>query len=349
MVSEKVLRIFNWKRITIAILIGLTGASYLLYSSYDASAFENVNWTGTAIFWLFIALCCQVMRDFAYMYRIRVLTDYHISWRHSFDVIMLWEFASALTPSVVGGSSIALYIVHKEGISVGRSTAVVMTTAMLDELFYVLMVPVIIPIVGFSDLFPVSLEKAFLGIRLGTIGIFVAGYIFILLLISVIIFAIFINPRATKAAILYIFKIKWLRRWRYAGIQVGDDLITTSEELKGKDWKFWAKAFGATFFSWTSRFWIVNFMILAFLPVSDHFLVYGRQLVMWVIMLISPTPGSSGVAELAFSGFLGDFTLGLAAAFALLWRLFSYYPYLFVGSFVLPNWLKRVYTTDTKI
>ena len=87
-------------------------------------------------------------------------------------------------------------------------------------------------------------------------------------------------------------------------------------------------------------------MILAFLPVSDHFLIYGRQLVMWVIMLISPTPGGSGVAELAFSGFLGDFTGGLAAAFALLWRLFSYYPYLFIGSVVLPSWLKRVYTSD---
>ena len=146
--------------------------------------------------------------------------------------------------------------------------------------------------------------------------------------------------------LLSIFKWKYLIRWRYAAIQVGDDIVTTSIELKGKAIGFWAKAFGATFLSWTARYWVVNFMILAFLPVSDHLLIYGRQLVMWVIMLISPTPGGSGIAEIAFSGFLGEFTLGLAATFALLWRLISYYPYLFIGSFVLPNWLKRVFTTS---
>ena len=316
----------------------------MLWSNYDPTAFDNVEWTFSSFFWLVIALLMMAIRDVSYMYRIRVLTDNKISWRNSFDVIMLWEFASALTPSVVGGSSIALYIVHKEGVSIGKSTAVVMVTAFLDELFYIIMVPVIIVIVGFSNLFPVSLEDEILGIRLGTIGIFILGYIFILILTSIILYAVFLNPRGFKSLLLFIFKFKWIKKWRYAAIQVGDDIMTTSIELKGKDWNFWMKAFGATFFSWTARFWVVNFMILAFLPVSDHFLVYGRQLVMWVIMLISPTPGGSGVAELAFSGFLGEFTLGLAAAFAFLWRLLSYYPYLFIGSFVLPNWIKRVYS-----
>ena len=330
-----------------AVVIGLAVAAYLLWSSFDKKAFEVVNWSFNSFFWLFVALLMMAIRDLSYMYRIRVLTDYQISWRHSFDVIMLWEFASALTPSVVGGSSIAMFIVHKEGISFGKSTAVVMVTALLDELFYIIMVPIIIAIVGFSDLFPISLEKDFFGIRLGTIGLFVLGYFFILILTSAILYAVFINPRGFKSFLLFVFKFKWIRRWRYAAIQTGDDIITTSEELKGKDLNFWLKAFGATFFSWTARYWVVNFMILAFLDVSDHFLIYGRQLVMWVIMLISPTPGGSGVAEFAFSGFLGEFTLGLAATFALLWRLLSYYPYLFIGSVVLPSWLRRVFVKES--
>ena len=33
---------------------------------------------------------------------------------------------------------------------------------------------------------------------------------------------------------------------------------------------------------------------------GEHMLIYARQLVMWVIMLISPTPGSAGIAEFAF-------------------------------------------------
>jgi uncharacterized protein (TIRG00374 family) len=90
---------------------------------------------------------------------------------------------------------------------------------------------------------------------------------------------------------------------------------------------------------------VVNLMIMAVIPVADHMLVYGRQLVMWVIMLISPTPGGSGIAEFAFTGFLADFIpLGLAGGLAFIWRLLTYYPYIFVGAIVLPRWLKRTAT-----
>ncbi len=346
MAQSDALKIFSVRRVLIPVVLGLAGASYLLYATFDPSALEQINWTYRTIVWLFVALLMMAIRDVAYMYRIRVLTDNKISWRNSFDVIMLWEFASALTPSVVGGSSIALYIVHKEGVSVGRSTSVVMVTALMDELFYIIMVPIILLITGMSNLFPVALEKEFFGITFGTKGLFLLGYVFIIFLTSMIVYGILINPRGFKAIILSVFKIRFLRKWRYRGIQVGNDIITASKEFRSKPFSFWAKAFGATFFSWTARYWVVNFLILAFLTVDDHLLIYARQLVMWVIMLISPTPGSSGVAELAFSGFLGEFTLGLGAALALLWRLFSYYPYLFIGAVVLPNWLKRTHGTQ---
>ena len=117
-------------------------------------------------------------------------------------------------------------------------------------------------------------------------------------------------------------------------------------ELKGKPIAFWAKAFGATLFSWTARFWVVNFLILAVgtLTFNEHMMVYARQLVMWVIMLISPTPGGAGVAEYMFTQFLGDYiTDGFPGVVALLWRLFTYYPYLFIGVLVIPGWIRRVY------
>lgn len=70
---------------------------------------------------------------------------------------------------------------------------------------------------------------------------------------------------------------------------------------------------------------------------------------MWVILLISPTPGSSGVAEFVFSDFLRQFIpLGLAPALALLWRIISFYPYLFIGAIILPGWLNRVYSKKKK-
>ena len=114
----------------------------------------NINWTVTSWFWVFVALCMLFIRDLAYIIRIRILTESQLNWRQSFNVIMLWEFASSLTPSVVGGTGIAMFIVNREGINMGRSTAIVMITAMMDNLFYLIMVPLIIFAVGTSHLFP---------------------------------------------------------------------------------------------------------------------------------------------------------------------------------------------------
>lgn len=304
--------------------------------------FSRINWHWHAWLWLFVSLLMVAIRDLGYMYRIRFLTDNQLSWKQSFEVIMLWEFASALTPSVVGGSGVAIYILNREGISVGRSSAIVMVTALLDELFFILMVPLIFIAVGTELLFPVSLQKEIFGIVLNTQGIFWVGYGFIVFLTLFILLAIIFFPRLFKLVLLKIFRIKWLQKWRYKVIQIGDDIINTSKELRGKRPAYWIKAFVATLFSWTARYWVVNFLLLTVTPVGNHLLVYARQLVMWVIMLISPTPGGSGLAEVAFSGFLADFIpLGLAGALALIWRLLSYYPYLFMGVFVLPKWLRR--------
>jgi uncharacterized protein (TIRG00374 family) len=342
--SSKVTELFTAKKIAIPIVIGLLVSGYLLWKNTDWDQFQNIDWNVEFFFWMFVALLMMACRDFGYMYRIRVLTHNKISWRHSFDVIMLWEFVSAVTPSVVGGTGAALYIINKEGISAGKSTAIVMITAFFDELFYVLTVPLVLIFIGTSNLFPVELQKKIFGITFSTEGLFWVGYGFMFLLLSIITYGILLNPKGFKAIILNVFKLKFLRKWRYSAIQVGDDIILTSKQMKKESMWFWIKAFVATFLGWTARFWVVNFLILAFVSVDDHLLIYGRQLVMWVIMLISPTPGGAGIAEFAFNGFLKDFIpIGLAGLLAVLWRLISYYPYLFIGIFVLPNWLKRVY------
>jgi glycosyltransferase 2 family protein len=341
--SNKVTDLFSAKRIAIPIAIGFLVAGYMLWSNTSWQELSKIEFSVEMFGWLLVAVLMMVIRDLAYMYRIKVLTDNVLSWRKSFDVIMLWEFASSITPSVVGGSGVAMFILNKEGISLGKSTAVVMVTALLDELFYLITVPLVILLIGIQYLFPIELSKTIFGITLSTREIFMVGYVFILFLTLLISYGVFINPNKLKKALVAIFKLKFLKKWQVKVVKLGDDLIQTSMELKNKPFLFWVKAFGATIASWTARFWVVNFLILAVTDVSSHFLIYGRQLVMWVILLISPTPGGTGVAEFAFNGFLQNFIpIGLVGLLVVFWRLISYYPYLFVGAFVLPKWIKRV-------
>lgn len=309
----------------------------------------SVNWTFYSVVWLFVALLMMVVRDVAYMYRIKVMTDGELTWRQSFDVIMLWEFASAVSPSVVGGSAVAIYILNREGINTGRSTATILLTTLLDELFYVVMVPLVFIVVGMNYLFPNGMGTTLFGVYFSAKGLFYLGYFLISLYTVVVCYGIFVRPRGFKWLLIKVFSLPVLRRWRYNAAQTGDEIIVSSKEFRGKSFKFWLHAFGSTIVSWTGRYWVTNFIILAFFAVDNHMLIYARQLVMWVIMLISPTPGGSGLAEAAFSGFIGEFILigGLIGTIALIWRLISYYPYLFIGAIILPRWLRRVYTKST--
>ncbi len=342
--NRDLLRFFSFRRIAIPVFIGLVAASYLFIRDFDRESFAQIRWASSAWLWLGAALILMAIRTLAYMYRIRLLTDHELSWRKSFQVIMLWEFASSITPSVVGGTAVALFIVRKEGISMGRTTSVVMITALLDELFYIIMVPVIILLVGTGNLFVDTSDMTLFGMKLGSLGLFVIGYVFILALTAVIVYGIFINPRGLTQLLIRIFSLKMLSKWLPKAKQTGNEIILTSAEMRGKSFIFWSKAFLSTFVSWTARFWVVNALILAFIPFTEHFLVYARQLIMWVILLISPTPGSSGVAEFFFPLFFSDLIgAKLGTPLALLWRLVSYYPFIFIGLLVFPVWIRRVF------
>ena len=339
------LKVFRRRKVLIPIFLGFGVTFYLIMRNFDSEAIRAIQWSWHAWFWMGVTILLVAIRHLAYMYRIRLLTGNLLSWRRSFDVISLWEFASSVTPSVVGGSAVAVYIVNKEGVSPGRSAAIVLVTTFLDELFYVLFVPIVFLIAGAGQIFIQQESYSFFGSKMGITGVFVIGYLLILVLLSIIVFGVFISPQKFKAILIQIFKIRWLHRWQASAEKAGDDIITTSAEMRNQSFFFWIKAFSATVVSWVARFMVVNCLILIVVPLSDHFLVFARQLVMWVILLVSPTPGSSGVAELIFSVFLGDFIpKGLGHPMAFLWRLITFYPYLLLGAVILPAWLKRVYS-----
>jgi uncharacterized protein (TIRG00374 family) len=136
-----------------------------------------------------------------------------------------------------------------------------------------------------------------------------------------------------------------LKKWRYAAHERGTEMIVASQELKGMGYKFWTKIALSTVFIWTSRYLLLNILMTSFAKINipDHVMIFGKQIILWVVMLVSPTPGSSGTAEYFFPMFfqetLGDYTLIVN----LFWRLFTYYPYLLLGAFFLPRWVTRVF------
>lgn len=348
-ILDKIVNSLKPSRIIWPILIGLGVSAFLMYKSFSGDTFSFLTFTWHSVFYILIALLMMAIRDLAYIYRLIVLTDSDIKWRQAFNVIMLWEFSSAISPSVVGGTAPAIFFLYKEGLSAGKSTAVVLTAIFLDEVFFIVTVPIVYFIYGTNIFPPESLSMDQL------IYTFYGGYIVIFVYTLFLTYALFINPHLFKSFISWVFLFPVLARWRLRARKSANQLIQTSRSIKNKPVSYWIKSFVATILAWTGRYWVVNFMLIAFFAerysIADHFLIYGRQLSMWIILLVSPTPGGSGIAELVFSDFLGDFIPNMSwyAPLAIFWRLISYYPYLIIGVIILPIWLRRVFSKDRQV
>lgn len=351
---------FQWYKWAIPVALGTGAAIGMLWWSLDQSVLdpatqktttsrallESFQWTRQASWALLAVFGCIALRDFAYILRLRILSFGQFSWKQSFDHIMLWELASALTPSVVGGSAIAVLILKRGGMKGGQSIATVFVTAFLDELFYLLAVPLFL-VLSLSTghlIFPQAEGSVFAD---SIPWLFAMAYAFIALLTTLIFTGILLYPKGTHRLLNRLSEWRMLTRWGERLRGWSSDLMQTSQSMRSRPMAFWGKAFGATVLSWSARFLTLNMILMIFFESIPHAAVFARQLVLWLVMTISPTPGSSGFAEVALPAFLGDLLgFGYLAAVAIIWRFSTYFLYLFVGAWVLPRWLSK---TSSKI
>ncbi|MEW5846409.1 MAG: lysylphosphatidylglycerol synthase transmembrane domain-containing protein [Bacteroidota bacterium] len=329
----------------IPVLLGLGVTGAMLYNEFDPKAFEVINFTWKSTLWIILAWLFMLGRDLGYTLRLMVLSDGKFRFWKALRVIILWEFTSAITPSAIGGTSVAIVYVNKEGLNLGHSSALVMITSFLDELYFVVMFPLLVFTAGYHGLFDIGTTDS-MAKELLTFSII--GYSLKFAWVGMLVYGLFFNPRGLKWLLLLIFKLPFLRRWKHGANRAGSDIISSSKEYRTKPASFWVKVVLASFLSWSSRFMVVNAILMAFFSIEHNLLIFARQLVMWIMMLVSPTPGGSGFAEFVFTRYLSEFIpveasllIPVSVAMALLWRLVSYYPYLIVGSIVFPRWVRR--------
>lgn len=303
-------------------------------------ALKSIHWSPWSYFWIAMAILFTVGRDYFYMLRIRILSKNHLSWKASFYVIMLWEFASALSPGVVGGAAVAMFILNRESIAFGRATAMVIITAFMDNLFFVLLIPIILLTVGQAGIIEGDSASSLFLTWWFWLGFGAVSAVCLFLYLS-----IFWFPNLAGRVLLAIFSLPLIKRWKFIAREWGKDIATAAHEFQQESFAYWMKVFFATMGSWFSRYLLINAVLNAFIQLGflENMAILGKQLILWLFMLVSPTPGGSGVAEYGFGELLSGFTESavLLAALALIWRLISYFPYLIIGSVLFPRWIKR--------
>ena len=336
---------FSFWKVILPVAIGIGVVVWLFFHDARkegvADVWSHIHFDARSIFCIILAFIFMIGRDFGMSWRFRALTDRELPWKSAFEVDFLCEFTSCVTPSAVGGSSMGMVFLNTKGIEFGRATTLMMTTLFLDELFFVITCPIIVLVTPVGELFSASGDVFGHGIAI-TFWIVYA----ILCIWTLILFVgIIAKPLWVKKVLDKVTRIKFLRKWHDKALELGDNMIATSKELKTKPFRFWFEVYCGTALSWTSRYLVVNALFWGFVAAADPYqwLIFAKEFVLWIVLMVSPTPGGAGLSEWLFSEYYGNLvpTIGTALILAVFWRIISYYVYLLIGSILIPGWLKN--------
>lgn len=338
---------FSMWKVLLPVFIGLVVVGLMFWHDAKKENLEEIwaqiQFTPWSIFCIFIGIVCMAFRDVGLTWRFRALTDRKMTWGQAWTADMMCEFTNCITPSAVGGSSLGPVFLNAEGVELGRATTLMLTTLFMDELFFVIACPIVVVVTPMHEIFSSAGEDFSHGIKYTFWGVYslIAAWTFILFL------GIIWKPYWIHKLLNKISSWKVLKRWSANIVELGDNMIATSKELRSKPFKFWLEVFCGTMLAWTARYFVVNALFLGFLPDTDKYqwIILARQFVVWVVLMVSPTPGGSGLSEWLFSNYYGDLvgTAGMALIMAIFWRLITYYIYLVIGVIITPGWLRRYY------
>ncbi|NBC25840.1 MAG: flippase-like domain-containing protein [Bacteroidetes bacterium] len=274
---------------------------------------------------LFIAILVTALKIYFSAGKLRYLADKEIGWMSSMRISLTWDFASAVTPSTIGGAPMATYAMTREGIKLGKSSAIILYGVLLDQFWYALAVPVLLFTGFFFQVLPP--EIGFVGNM--TMILIYSG---LLLYGGFLTYGLMVNPASIKKVIRWVFGWPFLNKFSEKMNSEAEHLEEYSLILRQKPLKFFMKAFFFSTMSWLCKVALPVIVILSLLPGPEILLVL-RSLAMNLAFLVVPTPGGSGGVEGLFAIFLGPLIsrtsfIGLAV-FA--WRVITYYSSIGLG------------------
>lgn len=332
-IQEDPQRYFSKKYLFISIALSIATMGLVIYLTYTPGVLEHLK--PKRLPGLFVALVVSFIRLWLAAAKIRYLSEKMLGWVASFRVMLSWDFTSSITPSTIGGAPMATYALTKEGFKLGQSTAIILYSVLLDQLWFALAVPILLISGIFYEVIPNSM---------GMVGHASMALLYIGLLsyAGLMAYGVLKNPEAIKKVVSYIFKLPFLRRWRDKIRKEADNLVEYSHELRKKPASFLLKTFCLSTLSWIARVALPTIVVLSLLP-ADAILSLLRSLAMNLAFLIMPTPGGSGGVEGLFALFQGPLIertafIGLAV-FA--WRVISYYISIGLGMMATTWYINR--------
>ena len=242
-------------------------------------------------------------------------------------------FVGVAVPVLLGSTAFQVYLLNREKISLGESTAITSIRSILPVLLFVIFVPMFM-LLGFQNEFEVFFMKF---IRVVSLPIFLSLFFFTLAIVlpDGIKKMFFSLMNAIKK--IHLFKIKNIdKAVKWFNTEI--DRLHTSLTAYRKH----GKAGIILSLGWLLLMLLMEFSV-AILILSGFGIKFqliktiGIQFLLKSFLYFAPTPGGSGINEFSYMGFftlyVPKYLVGIAV---LMWRALAYYvSVIFGGIFVI--------------
>lgn len=314
------------RRLLPIICIGVLGN--LAYSWYTADRGHwQQSWLQFSPAWLMLAAVLSVMPWFWHCVRLAIWGRFFgvkISRRNLLRIAVATDVGAAVAPQAVGGAPLKISMLVQQGYSPGKATTLTLLSGVEDLVFFSLAIPV-----------SLLLTRPWENPLWQQAGQAVSRYGHLVWPALMVLFAVF----------LLVKKLYRSRQTRGAGAparwqHLVADFKTTVKLIYTDGRTPFLLSVLALIAQWLTRFSILLAVLLALGMPDDLLQFFLLQWMVFVAMLLTPTPGATGGAEAAFLlVFSKNIPSAAAGVIMAGWRFLTYYFMLLSGVVIL--WLLR--------
>lgn len=315
----------------VIVLVSVTG---LLSSSIDASTFSMLKNADIRMLFCAILLVCAgwVLDGFKFM-TLAMAAGEKLSFKSTMSVVWINYFGCAITPMQSGGGPFQIYLLYKNGVSVGKSVAITLVRTIQIILLLALAVP-----------FSLVADPEILG-QHTSIRIYVCYIVFFASLCAFLLAVSVVRPQWMK---------HWVNAFLVWGRKIG--LLKSKYLLRAVRWvgkEIDAYNSNIKLFTSTGKWYFILSLFLALI----HLIVYmsvmpclivaagfevnylrcllAESLLIFMLYFV-PTPGASGAAEGGAAAVFGLFVPWSAVGvMAVAWRLITEYSGVLIGTVIV--------------
>ena len=308
-----------YKRIALVVIFVLAISAAVIYFTFDIRALDYLTmFSSWSVLCALGALAIGLFFDGTRLLTLTRITGEDLPLPDVVKVVLSNYFLAVLTPGATGGAIAQVMFMRRAGVSVARSTVIILVRTIMSIFFLIVMLPIFMKqdeaITSWVPM-PVimTVSVIFIAIPVAAVALMRTNY-----------------PKR----IIYYFSRYFRHERRRQAFRLYYD-FRQAVYIMGKQPVMVLRAFIESGVSLTFIYLTVPAYFLGLQFPFDLVQVMGRMYLLNLVLYFSPTPGGSGIAEAGFVALFNHLVpSGTVGILAVLWRFTAEYLPFILGAFI---------------